>query len=664
EQLMKRRGLMADPFSLAIKDPDWGVITSVEGISGYNAECTPRLTADGKIMVFAVAAINGPGIGHGIFMATWNDSTGSWNEPTSLAPNVAGSRPFISPDGSALYYARMNDIWMSQWDGAGWTPGVPMDEPINSAYGETEPAISFDGQRFYFSSDRPGGFGGDDIWVAKWNGAAWDSVTNLGHTINTEYHEGWPFETADGMQLYFGSWNRPGFGFADIWVSHRDESGWDPAMNLGPPINTDLPACSPFVTADGKKFYCGSEANEGSLGDEDIWIAYLDSVPAPQDIPPSEGWVKTGELPEALFVYSLVQASDGALYAGTYPNGDVFKSTDGGETWINTGQLLEESRVYALLEAADGTIYAGTYPHGDVFRTTNGGASWQLTTNIPGATAVRCLYQAEDGSILAGVAPGDGHDGRIFKTTDGGVSWQLLGPVPGNQSAIYTILETDDGALYAGGMHPQTVARSTDGGLTWSETAPMPIAGSGGSVNCLIQTSDGAIYTGGWRHGEGGYVFKTTDGGATWTTTGDIVIGEAHAVRIYTLLEASDGTLYAGFQPGPDSVVYKSTDKGETWISSGGLSGARETLCLLQASDGTIYAGTTPNGNVFKLSALKKGDVNGDGTVDVTDVVMCVNIILGLYEPTPDQFWRADYNEDGQVNVLDVVGIVNEVLGG
>jgi len=59
----------------------------------------------------------------------------------------------------------------------------------------------------------------------------------------------------------------------------------------------------------------------------------------------------------------------------------------------------------------------------------------------------------------------------------------------------------------------------------------------------------------------------------------------------------------------------------------------------------------------------QKGDVNEDGVVNVLDVVAAVNIILGVGDPTPSQFWSADYTDDGTVNVLDVVNLVNAILG-
>ncbi|MFQ6093850.1 MAG: M28 family peptidase, partial [bacterium] len=65
----------------------------------------------------------------------------------------------------------------------------------------------------------------------------------------------------------------------------------------------------------------------------------------------------------------------------------------------------------------------------------------------------------------------------------------------------------------------------------------------------------------------------------------------------------------------------------------------------------------------FREPGMAKGDVNGDGTVNVLDVVVAVNIILGTHQPTADETARADVNYDSQINILDVVGIVNIILG-
>ena len=59
---------------------------------------------------------------------------------------------------------------------------------------------------------------------------------------------------------------------------------------------------------------------------------------------------------------------------------------------------------------------------------------------------------------------------------------------------------------------------------------------------------------------------------------------------------------------------------------------------------------------------IDPGDVNGDNNIDILDVVLMVNGILGV-ELTPEQFWAADMNQNGIVNVLDIIIVVNIILG-
>jgi len=102
-------------------------------------------------------------------------------------------------------------------------------------------------------------------------------------------------------------------------------------------------------------------------------------------------WVRTLELPPSDFfpgvVSSLMEASDGYIYAGTGPNGDVFQTDDGGTTWTNTSNLSGVLGVMSLLEASDGHIFAGTIglPSGSVYKT--GEPCWPCTTtSVVGAS--------------------------------------------------------------------------------------------------------------------------------------------------------------------------------------------------------------------------------------------------------------------------------------
>ncbi len=124
-----------------------------------------------------------------------------------------------------------------------WTPPVNLGEAVNSPYQEILPALSKNGSSLYFSSDRPGSLGGEDLWVSRRAGkdGAWQAPVNLGAAINTPFNERSPELSRDGHFLFFAT-NRPGgVGDFDIWVAWRahtrDDVGWRPAVNLGPGVN-------------------------------------------------------------------------------------------------------------------------------------------------------------------------------------------------------------------------------------------------------------------------------------------------------------------------------------------------------------------------------------------------------------------------------------------
>jgi hypothetical protein len=125
-----------------------------------------------------------------------------------------------------------------------WTTPVSLGATINSPFNDFGPATSKDGLHLYFTSDRPGGFGANDIWVSQRSSreSAWGAPINLGPVVNTPAIDAVPFLSRDEHWLFFNS-NRPGgFGNNDIWVSHRthtkDDFDWETPINLGPTLNT------------------------------------------------------------------------------------------------------------------------------------------------------------------------------------------------------------------------------------------------------------------------------------------------------------------------------------------------------------------------------------------------------------------------------------------
>jgi len=137
-----------------------------------------------------------------------------------------------------------------------WTVPVSLGPTVNSVAAEFYPFVSKDGLSIYFSSDRPGGYGGWDIYVSKRSSLAepWGAPQNLGPAINSLYDEGASFISNDGHRLYFES-NRPGgFGGGDLYVSRRhnkrDDFGWQSPENLGGGVNTASNEATPWVYED------------------------------------------------------------------------------------------------------------------------------------------------------------------------------------------------------------------------------------------------------------------------------------------------------------------------------------------------------------------------------------------------------------------------------
>jgi hypothetical protein len=129
-----------------------------------------------------------------------------------ILPSDVVSEPAVSSDGLRMVYARegkdgSEDLFLRHWDGTTWSISRPM-RALNSNFEETSPSLSGDGDFLYFTSDRPGGRGGYDIWVAKWDGAEYAWPLPLTNRVNTKFDEMGPSISPDSFELFFSS-NRP-----------------------------------------------------------------------------------------------------------------------------------------------------------------------------------------------------------------------------------------------------------------------------------------------------------------------------------------------------------------------------------------------------------------------------------------------------------------------
>lgn len=104
-------------------------------------------------------------------------------------------------------------------------------------YNITTPCLSPDGKRLYFSSDKPEGFGGADLYYCELNNGFWEKPINLGAEINTKGNESFPYVNNLG-ELFFSSDGHPGLGVKDVFVTKQDGSNWFKPIGLEAPINS------------------------------------------------------------------------------------------------------------------------------------------------------------------------------------------------------------------------------------------------------------------------------------------------------------------------------------------------------------------------------------------------------------------------------------------
>lgn len=195
----------------------------------------------------------------------------------------------ISPDGNTIIYARGNStskndnpevsLYASYFRGAAFTEPIFMAVNGERGYWNSTPSFSPDGQTLYFSSNRPGGYGGIDIYKATIlaNGD-FGNVQNLGPEINTPGNELYPRPLANG-NLFFSSDGHPGFGKLDIFVAEKN-NGTIAVTNLGPNINSIADDFGIYFTNYPKEGFISSN-REGGIGDDDIYY-FEDKTPKPK----------------------------------------------------------------------------------------------------------------------------------------------------------------------------------------------------------------------------------------------------------------------------------------------------------------------------------------------------------------------------------------------
>lgn len=196
----------------------------------------PVISGDKSTVAFTVPLEDGLNV----FVSSF--SNGKWSAPRNITWDIAGGvyrTAFLSYNGKELYLINENppqQIVYSEFIDGGWNPVKKLKKPINGRYAQSSVALTKNGRTMYFTSNRPGGFGGFDIYVATLNEKGkWSLPSNLGNIVNTEFNEEFVMLSPDEQLLFFSSEGHENYGGSDIFV--WEIGSVNAPQNIGFPLN-------------------------------------------------------------------------------------------------------------------------------------------------------------------------------------------------------------------------------------------------------------------------------------------------------------------------------------------------------------------------------------------------------------------------------------------
>ena len=322
-----------------------------------------------------------------VFMISKRDKTGVFDTGQAMdAPfntsddNQGGCS--ISIDNKNLYFAMMRqeggnqpncDLYVCDNSGGLWSEMRKLSANVNHpVYWDSQPTIASDGLTLYFASDRPGGFGGVDLYFTRKDPrtGVWSVPMNLGPQINTGGDEKTPFIHSDSETLYFSSDGHFGFGGLDIFFVRKNEKGeWLDPENIGSPINGPGDDAGFFVSTDTKTGYFFSYEDEGKIkgrgvGRYDLYGFELYQEARPQAVALVKGTVKDNagnqvsgaiveikDMKSKLSSFATVDSASGEYMIAVKKKNDVVITVKKEDIAFNT-QIIRAAELPASMEPA------------------------------------------------------------------------------------------------------------------------------------------------------------------------------------------------------------------------------------------------------------------------------------------------------------------------
>ncbi len=274
------------PLTQAMAFGPWSPALSAESITGTSGtlntaalEGCPFVAQRGDVLYFASNRAGGAG-GLDIWYS-FRGADGGWGDPVNFsAVNSAYDElcPMAHRNGRTFLFISArpggcggDDLYMTRLHATkGWAAPMNLGCSINSAAGEASPSLT--DTELYFSSTRAGGPGGSDLYVSAFDGTSFGAPVLVAE-LSTTQNDNRPNLRRDGLEIFFDS-NRPGgLGGIDLWTATRASTSdpWSAPVNLGSSVNSAANDLRASLSWGGTTLYFGS-TRAGGDGSQDLYV--------------------------------------------------------------------------------------------------------------------------------------------------------------------------------------------------------------------------------------------------------------------------------------------------------------------------------------------------------------------------------------------------------
>lgn len=610
---------------------------------------------------------------------------GDWTEPVNLGPMLGSESsdggPALSENGEVLFFhsnrpggSGGNDLWVSLWDGEAWDLPLNLGAGVNTEYEEVDPCISKSGDTLYFSSDRPGGEGGYDIWMSVFEGGQWDTPVNMGAIINSASAEIGPEIARDGEKIFFHSNRAGGYGGMDIWVSLRVAGEWRNPLNLGNKVNSasheQNPALDPAVSV----LYFASDRS-GGYGGFDLYAAFIEGISFGEAF--NLGWQVNSSSREggpaissrggALYFSSQMEGGLGEndLWMASYVPGIVterwvarYNGPENG--WDNAHDIAIDAVGNVFVTGA--SMGVGSTDYATLKYDSDGNEVWVARyngTGNGGDVAYSIALDHNNNVYVTGKSYGSGGStdfATIKYDANGNELWVKRYNGPGNGVDVaYSIVIDDDGSVYvtgesfgSGGSDEDmaTIKYDGNGNLGWVSRYNGPGGGRDAAYAIALDTDGSVCVTGecyGGADSEADYatIKYDADGTQVWVSRydgpgngGDVANGVAVSAdgNVHVTGKSTGSGTYTDY-----ATVKYDSEGNEVWVER--YDGSRSYYDVASAvavdSEGKVYVtgASYETGTLIDYGTIKY-DEDGtkiwfsryDGPGDYHDIAYAIEV--------------------------------------